>query len=121
MIKQVIVLRKLGVRRGKEIAQGAHASCAFMSYHIMDPIANPLTDADREWLTSRFTKICLIVNSEEELLDIHNKALLAGLRSILITDAGLTEFNGVATNTCIGIGPDDAEKIDKVTGHLKLY
>ena len=38
----------------------------------------------------------------------------------LITDAGLTEFNGVPTNTCIAIGPWDPAEIDKITGHLKL-
>lgn len=121
MIKQVIILRRLGIRRGKECAQAAHAACAFMSHHIKDPINNPLTDADKEWLAGAFTKICLIVESEQELLDIHNKALEAGIRSIPIVDRGLTEFDGVPTLTCIGIGPDDAEKINKITGHLKLY
>jgi peptidyl-tRNA hydrolase len=30
-------------------------------------------------------------------------------------------FNGVPTKTCIGIGPNESEEIDKVTGHLKLF
>jgi hypothetical protein len=30
----------------------------------------------------------------------------AGLEAQLITDAGHTEFYGVATHTCVGIGPD---------------
>jgi PTH2 family peptidyl-tRNA hydrolase len=33
---------------------------------------------------------------------------------------GKTEFNGVPTKTCLGIGPAKAEKIDKITGDLKL-
>lgn len=39
----------------------------------------------------------------------------------LITDSGLTEFGGVPTKTVCAIGPDYDEKIDKITGHLKLY
>ena len=122
MIKQIIVIRKdLKMRRGKEIAQGAHASCAFMSQHIKDPALNPLTDADKEWINGRFTKICLTVNSEAELLDIHNKCVNAGLRSIVIEDSGRTEFNSIPTNTCLAIGPDHAEKIDTITANLTLY
>jgi peptidyl-tRNA hydrolase len=32
-----------------------------------------------------------------------------------------TEFHGVPTHTSVGIGPDRAERIDAVTGELKLY
>jgi PTH2 family peptidyl-tRNA hydrolase len=35
-------------------------------------------------------------------------------------DAGLTEFNGVPTKTCIAIGPNWSDEIDEITGHLKL-
>ena len=126
MVKQVIVIRKdLKMRRGKEIAQGAHASMAFLSYLVQDALIRnsiPLLTAEQiEWVKGRFTKICLQVNSEEELLDIKKKAEEAGLVVHLITDAGLTEFDGVPTNTCLAIGPHDSEKIDKVTGHLNLY
>jgi PTH2 family peptidyl-tRNA hydrolase len=38
----------------------------------------------------------------------------------LIIDSGKTEFGGVPTKTCLAIGPDYSEKIDKVTGNLKL-
>jgi peptidyl-tRNA hydrolase len=36
------------------------------------------------------------------------------------TDSGKTEFPGEPTNTCLAIGPDDADKIDAVTGELQL-
>ena len=71
------------------------------------------------WLNGIFTKICLSVDSEEELLKIYN-SIPTEIPSVLITDSGLTEFNGVPTNTCIGIGPWDSDEIDKITGHLKL-
>lgn len=61
------------------------------------------------------------MSTEVELLDIYEKAKAAGLEAHLIVDAGLTEFAGVATATAVGIGPDFSEKIDAVTGGLKLY
>lgn len=127
--------KDLKMRRGKEIAQGSHASMAWIANKLRDanyfenaPLQNRvgvspifLSDAEKEWMTGIFTKICLQVDSEDELMDIHNAALRAGLKSSLIIDAGKTEFNGVPTPTCIGIGPDDDTEINKITGHLKLY
>ncbi len=127
--KQVIVMRTdLGMRKGKMIAQGAHASISFLTADMEIKPGKPyftegtiiLLPHEVEWVKGRFTKVCVRVDSEEELLDIHQQAIDAGLSSFLITDAGLTEFNGVPTNTCLAIGPDEAEKIDQITGHLRL-
>ena len=137
MIKQVIVMRKdLKMRRGKEIAQGSHASIAFLTRKIQKYLES--TEDDREkvfgynfrtylkqveldWINGIFAKVCVRVNSEEELLEIEKKAKEAGLECHLITDSGRTEFNGVPTNTCLAIGPDEADKIDLITGNLELY
>jgi PTH2 family peptidyl-tRNA hydrolase len=120
-IKQVIVIRKdLKMRRGKEIAQGSHASMKFLVDALKDK--REYTEAENEWLFNGvFRKICVKVESEEELMNIHNKALEIGLTSKLITDAGATEFHGVPTVTCLAIGPDYSENIDPVTSELKLY
>ena len=53
-------------------------------------------------------------------MQIHDKALEAGLEVHLITDSGRTEFHGQPTRTCLAIGPDEADKIDAITGHLQL-
>lgn len=123
-IKQVICVRHdLKMRRGKQIAQGAHASMSFICRRMQEAGSVSLTDftdAQREWLTGAFAKVCCRVNSEEELMEIHDKALEAGLEVHLITDSGKTEFHGEPTNTCLAIGPDEAEKIDEITGHLQL-
>jgi PTH2 family peptidyl-tRNA hydrolase len=73
-----------------------------------------------DWMNGHFTKICVYVNSEQELLDIHQKAVDAGLPASLIKDAGFTEFKE-PTFTSVAIGPDDPEKIDLITGQLPLY
>ncbi|NBT57421.1 hypothetical protein EBT16_01420 [bacterium] len=80
-----------------------------------------ISATEREWIDGIFTKICLKVESEEELLEIEKKAMEKGLRCHVITDRGLTEFKGVPTITCLALGPDRAEKIDEITRGLELY
>ena len=121
-VKQVIVMRKFyngsQLRKGKLIAQGSHASCSFLVDLALG--RRRPTPVELEWLNGSFAKICLSVDTEEELLDIFNKAHDAGLVVKLITDSGKTEFHGVPTITCLAIGPDLAEKIDPITSHLGL-
>ena len=123
-IKQVIVMRHdLKMRRGKQIAQGAHAAMSFLCRRLQEAGSvslDGLTDAQRAWLTGAFAKVCCRVDSEEELMQIHDKALEAGLEVHLITDSGRTEFHGQPTRTCLAIGPDEADKIDAITGQLQL-
>jgi PTH2 family peptidyl-tRNA hydrolase len=108
------------MRRGKEIAQGSHASMAFLVNRLRQGSLS-LREIEQEWLFRHSAKICVRVDSEAELLEVHERAVAAGLESHLIRDAGHTEFGGVPTLTCCAIGPDDAEKIDAVTGGLTLY
>jgi len=109
------------LRRGKEIAQACHASIAFLTKRIQNNEPILLSDVEKEWINGIFTKICLKVETEEELLEIERRAKEKGLVCYLITDRGLTEFHGVPTNTCLAIGPDEADKIDEITKHLELY
>lgn len=142
-VKQVILMRKdLNMRKGKMCAQAAHASMKVLldlmrkakvptgsfSHHEEEKehgyflpmegrqYARSLT----EWLEGLFTKICVSVNSEQALLEIYNKAKEEGILCSLIQDAGETEFGGVPTYTCAAIGPDEAEKLDPITGGLPL-
>lgn len=113
-MKQIIVMRKdLNMRRGKMIAQGCHA-CMKATLENMD---HPCV---KEWLNGRFTKIAVSVDTEAELFEVYRAAQAAGLITALVTDAGLTEFNGVPTNTCIAVGPATHDDLFPVTGHLKL-
>ncbi len=107
------------LRTGKFIAQGSHASCSFLVDIVLGK--RQPTDVELIWLNSSFTKICCYVDTEEELMDVFNKAKNAGLTVKLITDSGKTEFDGVPTKTCLAIGPDYSEKIDSITSHLKLF
>lgn len=123
-IKQVIVMRHdLGMRRGKQIAQGAHAAMSFLTERLTDSRAINWCDfpaEQQQWLDGGFAKVCCRVNSEEELMQIYERAMAAGLEVHLITDSGKTEFHGEPTRTCLAIGPANAEVIDVITGHLEL-
>jgi PTH2 family peptidyl-tRNA hydrolase len=122
-VKQVIVIRKdLKMRRGKEIAQGSHASMAILLDFVKSgKTVNDFDECEKEWYLGRFRKICLYVNSEKELLEVYEKAKEKGLRVSKIIDAGLTEFDGVPTLTCIAIGPNYDDDINPVTETLPLY
>ena len=133
--KQVIVVRKdLNMRKGKIAAQSSHASMKVFldmcekswSFDEHDGKIKKFTfyyeynSAWDEWLNGRFTKVVVSCDSESELLELYQKSSDKRLPCSLIIDAGLTEFNGVPTKTCIAIGPAYPEDIDEITGHLKL-
>jgi PTH2 family peptidyl-tRNA hydrolase len=129
--KQVIIIRRdLKMRRGKEISQGAHASMGallsvlskqdcggYIKISSVELMSSPIA----QWLQGSFTKITVTVQAEQELIDLSEKAKLAGIPYSLIEDNGKTEFNNAKTKTALAIGPWWSEDIDKITGHLPLY
>ena len=110
--KQVILVRNdLKLPKGKMSAQVAHAS--------VDAVLNSDKKKVNDWKGQGMKKIVLKVDSEKELIKYLQLAKDAGLKTALITDAGKTVV-APGTKTCVGIGPDDEEKIDEVTGKLKM-
>lgn len=131
-IKQVIVFRRdLKIRKGKVAVQVAHAAMAFIGEQIRKSVYSfdhdkyiyhvSLTKEQHDWMSGLFTKICLVVDDEIKLVEIYNKAIEAGLTAHLIKDAGLTEFHGVPTLTCVAIGPHESERINAITAGLDLF
>lgn len=124
--KQVIVMRKdLGMRKGKMIAQGAHASLKVVleaGALALDEgrFQLALSPALAAWLGGRFTKVCVSVDSEAALDDVVARARAAGVPCALIVDAGQTEFRGVPTKTCCAVGPAWTDEVDAITGGLPL-
>ena len=125
--KQVLVMKqfKPKLRTGKYCSQAGHAAVgAVFSQGEIDgdyfkiPLHDPFV---RSWVIGRFKKITVYVETDEELIDLHERASKLGLFSCIIRDAGLTEFNGVATITAVGIGPGDPALIDSLTGNLPLF
>ncbi|WP_048203338.1 aminoacyl-tRNA hydrolase [Methanocaldococcus infernus] len=114
-MKMVVILRTdLNMGKGKMVAQGGHA--IIECYRHAQKLNPKLVE---DWLREGQKKVVLKVSSEEELLDIYNKAKAEGLPCSIIRDAGLTQLKP-GTITAVAIGPERDEKIDKITGHLKL-
>ncbi len=111
-MKQVILVRQdLKLPKGKLAAQVAHASVSALVRSHKDDI--------RKWEAAGQKKVVLKVKDQEELLSYKKMADDAGLVSALITDAGRTVVEP-GTMTSLGIGPDKEDRIDKITGKLKM-
>ena len=112
MYKQVIAVRTdLKMSKGKTAAQVAHAS--------LEAYRNAKPDVQRAWQDEGSKKVVVRVGTLFEMLELHRKTKSFGIPSSLIKDAGKTELKE-GTITCLGMGPDSEEKINKVTGKLKV-
>ncbi len=111
-LKQVIIVRSdLSLSRGKLASQVAHAS--------VEAVLSSVPEIVKVWRFEGMPKIVLQVGNQEKLRELIQRAKSDSLVSVLIEDDGLTEF-GTKTITCGAIGPEEANKIDKITGGLKL-
>ena len=133
----IVMRRDLKMRKGKIAAQAGHAcidailralikedrmndfemTAEGLALKNSDKPSSPLTD----WFAYGCAKVCVYVDSEEALLDIVKKAEERGIIASLITDAGMTEFHGIPTKTCLALEPLPAEIADELTGALPLY
>ena len=110
--KQVILVRQdLKLPKGKLAVQVAHAS--------LDAASKSDKKIIEKWKTQGAKKVVLKIDDEKELFKYMSMAENEGLKVALIKDAGHTVVEP-GTITCLGIGPDLEEKIDKVTGKLKM-
>jgi len=109
-MKQVILVRQdLKMPKGKMIVQCAHASleAALKSNKL------------KMWRSKGTKKVILKVKDRTELLKYHKLAKQNKLTTALIKDAAKTFFK-IPTITCLAIGPDKENLIDKVTKELKM-
>ena len=111
-LKQVILIRTdLKLPKGKATVQVAHAS--------VDAVLKSDSNIVKEWRNEGMAKIVLKVKNEKELVKYFQMAKDEKIASSLITDAGRTII-APGTKTCVGIGPEEEEIIDSLTGNLSL-
>lgn len=108
----IVVRKDLGMRAGKIAVQASHAA-------VLSVVHNPIRKSVIEWIREGQKKIVLKVGSEEELNAFTRSAALNGLLFFKVFDYGLTQVDP-GTFTCVAIGPDEDEKIDKITSGLSL-
>lgn len=111
-MKQCILVRTdLKMDKGKLAVQCSHAS------------VDAVLESDRrkvsDWKLQGMKKVILKVGNLAELKKYQKLAKKQGLVAVMIKDAGKTFFK-TSTITCLGIGPDKEEKINRVTKDLKI-
>jgi len=114
-MKQAILIRKdLKMGKGKIATQCAHASlnAAFKTLKKKKKKFN-------SWKAGGMKKVVLKVDNLKELKRYLSKAKRERLVTTIISDAGLTQIKRGSV-TAGAIGPDDDQKIDMITGKLKL-
>jgi len=110
--KQVILVRDdLKLPRGKMSAQVSHAS--------VDCVLKSDKKLLEKWKIQGGKKVVLKVVDDKELFKYMSMLENEGIKVALIKDAGHTVVDP-GTITCLGVGPDSEEKIDRVTGKLKM-
>jgi PTH2 family peptidyl-tRNA hydrolase len=107
----VLVRQDLKLPKGKLAAQVAHAA--------VESVFNSEKSKVDEWRSQGQKKVVLKVKDEQELMDFLRRAKTMKLKSCIITDAGRTVLEP-GTRTCVGIGPDYDDKLDPLTGKLKM-
>ena len=111
-LKLVILVRQdLKLSKGKLAVQAAHAAA--------DCVLKSKKKVLNDWQRDGSKKVVLKVSDEEELLKYKKFADQQGINNALVSDAGKTEIPP-GTLTCLGIGPEEEEKIDELTKNLKM-
>jgi PTH2 family peptidyl-tRNA hydrolase len=110
--KQAIVVRK-------DIDMGKGKTCAQVSHAYLEAYVKSDKETRELWRSAGAKKVVVKCDNLDQLLEIFELAKRAGLTCAAISDAGLTQIEP-GTMTCIGIGPDAEQKIDRIIGKLKL-
>lgn len=113
--KLVIVTRAdLKLSTGKLIAQACHAAV-----DCNEKAKQENHTAWKKWKDEGQKKVVLQADDLKELGMLAKKSNELDVVNSMIQDRGLTEV-APGTVTVLGIGPDRADKIDKITGNLPL-
>lgn len=112
-----VVNMDLGMGRGKQCAQVAHACLGlFLDIRSSDDIETEVKV--HQWLTSGQRKIVLKGDNLQHMERIQAEAKAAGLPTHIVIDAGLTQLAPGSKTVLSIFGRSD--EVDKVTGTLRL-
>lgn len=122
LYKQVIVVREdLKMSPAKLAVQVAHASVGAIYAGVGSNDIPRLPAATlKNWFGEGFRKVILKAKDETQIWDLAKECQKQEIPYFVVHDFGLTELEP-NTLTCIGIGPDLNQNIDKITGRLGLY
>jgi peptidyl-tRNA hydrolase len=126
-LKQVILVRRdLKLKRASAAALVAKVSAEFLFENdesdVDDKLEVNLSPHEVSWLRSGSTRIVLGVSSESTLRNLLFRAEVLGIQSYAL-EGPIPESldkDGVSEIICAALGPDESDKIDEITGNLKL-
>lgn len=101
---------------GKIAAQASHAT--LYNYKVLTSHEH-LRPLLRRWESTGQAKIAVQTKSEEQLEELHAKAMSLGLVARIVRDAGRTQIPA-GSATVLGVGPGPKGVVDEVSGELKL-
>jgi len=131
-LKQVILIRRdLRLKRALVASLAARASAAFFIDNDVsdhgDQMIVPLSSLEATWLSGPATRIVLGVSSEDALNRILMRAQTAGISTHSIEgrppNASVLDEKGDDVEQqlmCASLGPDESDRLDEITGNLKL-
>jgi len=125
-LKQVILLRRdLKLRRAEAAALASKASMTFVvegdESDRSGSVQVELSGIEAEWLLGTATRIVLGVNSEDAMRKLLLKAELQGVSTYEITGSSNGKADEGIQLIAAALGPDDSDKLDLITGNLKLF
>jgi len=113
--KMLFVVRQdLKMGKGKIAAQCSHAAVACYKSAVKRH-----RHELKCWEYSGQAKVVVKCTTENELMELYRTTSALGLNAAVISDAGRTQI-AAGSKTVLGIGPALEDKINIVTGHLKL-
>lgn len=125
-LKQVILLRRdMKLRRAEAAALASKASMTFIiegdESDRGGSVKVDLSGIEAEWMLGSATRIVLGVASEESMRKLLLKAEIQGVSTYEITGVSDDKVDEGIQLIAASLGPDDGDKLDLITGNLKLF
>ena len=98
--------------KGKIGAQCGHATlAAYQCARRMSANSKYWTKVLEKWSWEGTKKICVKVNSDEEIIEVQKAAIKLGIPNYLVADAGHTQIAAGSLTVC-GLGPCTSAHVD---------
>ena len=120
MLKQAIIVRKdLNLKRKELISQATKASIKFIIENNESERGGQLlinlSSDETAWLTGSFSQDILFVETKDQLDDIMFRAEILGIEAYSV----FSKNDGEAEASCVALGPDESDVINKLIHGLK--
>lgn len=123
-VKQVIVIRKdLKMRKERLANISSQATIKFLLENNEsdrhDELFVKLSKEEVQWMDEHFPQSIVGVDSQDALSDISFRAQLLGINVYSVVESKNIKSKENFITSCIVLGPDDEDILNKITGNLK--